>query len=281
MGLRTQIAQTIASMVLANPKTHRAVLDLFVARGTMFFRDLDDHSVVFFPNDVIGRELARTGAFARQSVSDLRAKLEEHGVFQTGMTVLEVGANIGSHTIYFFRDLECGKVIALEPDPQNLRLLQHNMVLNGLSEKVTALALAASDMPGTALFTRDLINRGGSHLGGNAKTGAATETFSVEVVSIDALLTSIRQDPAQIGLIWMDVEGHELSALKGMKDLIGRNSPPIFLEHSPSGDDNRMQELRSLLFDAYEHVYVYSNGFRPLSADDFRGISHQVDLLAL
>ncbi len=281
MGLRTRLAKIIASKLLLNSKIRRSVFDLLSKDNLMLFKDMKDHSVIFFPNDVIGRELVKTGEFARHSVRDLRTLLVQHEVFQAGMTVLEVGANIGTHTIYFFRDLDCSDVIALEPDPQNFRLHGHNMALNELSNKVRALEVAASDQTGTALFNRNLVNRGESRLSDGATFGQETEAFSVGVVTVDSLLPLLDQKPEEIGLVWMDVEGHELAALRGMKALIEIHSPPIFFEYSPLPDKTAMQELRDLLFRNYEFIYVYSDRFELITGEDFSQISKQVDLLAV
>ncbi len=281
MGLRTLLTRKIVSGVLGNQKTRRAVMDMLLEQDIKFFRHLADHAIVYFPNDAIGRSLSEHGEFARQSVRDLHAILEERGAYKTGMTILEVGANIGTHTIYLFQDVRCSTVIAIEPDPDNLSLLHQNIILNGLAENVTTLAVAASDHTGTAEFTRDLFNRGGSRLGAKRTVGKSRESFSVDVVRIDDLLKRETVSEEEIGLVWMDVEGHELAALKGMTRLISKYKPPIFFEYTPNGQMSGQQELGDLLYGNYKDVYVHSNGFRPLSRDEFATITKQVDLLVI
>jgi len=85
----------------------------------------------------------------------------------------------------------------------------------------------------------------------------------------------------KIGLVWMDVEGHELSALTGMKQLIADFRPPIFLEFTPDGQYSTQQELCDLLFDNYQGVYRPAGGFHSVSREAFAQIEHQVDLLVI
>ncbi len=281
MGLRNLIAEKIASRVLGNGKTRRAVMNQLLDQDILLFRDFRDHAFAFFPTDAIGRSLCQNGEFARGSVTNLRAFLEQNNAFKPGMSVLEVGANIGTQTVYFFLDLQCDAVVSIEPDPDNMNLLRHNLALNGLTEKVTILGVAASDTNGTAEFTRNLFNRGGSRLGARRKSGKTRESFSVEIVRIDDLVQSGTLQADQIGLVWMDVEGHELSALKGMKQLIAEYRPPIFLEFTPDGQHSTQQELCDLLFENYRSVYRHAGGFHPVSREAFAQIKHQVDLLVI
>ncbi len=281
MGLRSLIAEKIALSVLGNGKTRRAVMNELLDQDTLLFRDLGDHAFAFFPTDAIGRSLFQNGEFARGSVTDLRTFLQQNNAYRSGMSVLEVGANIGTQTVYFFLDLQCEAVVAIEPDPDNMNLLRHNLALNGLTDKVKILGVAASETTGTAEFTRDLFNRGGSRLAAKRKSGKTRESFLVEIVRIDDLVQSGTLQADQIGLVWMDVEGHELSALKGMKQLIAEYRPPIFLEFTPDGQHSTQQELCDLLFDNYQSVYRHAGGFHPVSREAFAQIKHQVDLLVI
>ncbi len=201
MGLRSLIAEKIASCVLGNGKTRRAVMNELLDQGTLLFRDLGDHAFAFFPTDAIGRSLCETGEFARGSVRDLRVFLKQNNAYRPGMSVLEVGANIGTQTVYFFLDLQCDTVVAIEPDPDNMNLLRHNLALNGLTDKVEILGVAASDTNGTAEFARDLFNRGGSRLGAKRTSGKTRESLSVEIVRIDDLVQSDTLKADQIGLV--------------------------------------------------------------------------------
>lgn len=71
--------------------------------------------------------------------------------FQKGETLLDVGANIGVFSLY--AGLRGHKVVAVEPESQNYSLLNQNIFLNKLDEKVEAFNIALSDKNGaTSLY---------------------------------------------------------------------------------------------------------------------------------
>lgn len=281
MGLRTQFTRGFVSIARNSRKMRNAMLELVLGDQVQYFRDFGDHRFVFFGYDLIGLSLLDYGEYTRQSVSDLRKKLQEHGRDTAGISILEVGANIGTHTVYFFLDLDCADVTCLEPDPENFRTLGTNIVLNDLTAKTTLLPVGASDAIGSAEFTRVLTNRGASHVGAPKQDEPQANTLRVDLTTIDTLVDSGALKGKDIGLIWMDVEGHELSALKGMRELIRIQHPPIFLEYTPSSDPEHRKEMRELLFGAYDHVYTYEGGFEPLDRDRFMAIDKLVDVLVI
>ena len=84
----------------------------------------------------------------RSALSGFEAELYRKAV-KEGMTVLEIGANIGFFTLLFSRLAgEKGKVFAFEPDPDNFRLLEKNAQANGCTNTV-CVKKAVSDRTGT------------------------------------------------------------------------------------------------------------------------------------
>ena len=120
--------------------------------------------------------------------------------------VLDVGANIGLHSIVLSR---CGfEVRSYEPDPTHFAILQRNLTLNGCAA-VTPINAAVSRSAGTLEFVRVLGNTTGSHLAGSKPDPYGDlERFPVPVESFEPLLD--RAD-----LVKMDVEGHEAEILLG------------------------------------------------------------------
>lgn len=58
--------------------------------------------------------------------------LKEKGLVKKGMGVLDIGANVGNHTIYFVRECEVDFVYAFEPIDDTYRMLCRNCELNGI-----------------------------------------------------------------------------------------------------------------------------------------------------
>jgi len=119
--------------------------------------------------------------------------------------VLDIGANIGVHTILMAR--QGWHVSAIEPDPDHYNLCVGNVSRNlgGLRNVVVTLA-AVSDHAGRETFVRVKGNTTGSHLKGDKQPYGDLEEFTVQVVDCRKLF--YKYDFAKI-----DCEGHEARLL--------------------------------------------------------------------
>jgi FkbM family methyltransferase len=118
-------------------------------------------------------------------------------VLRGGDLFLDVGANVGTYTIWA---AECGaEVIALEPAADTYRLLRENVALNGY--QVTTIQAAAGAECGTARFTAglDAVNR--------LDPAGPVET---RLVTIDSLIGG-----RYVAGMKVDVEGSEIDVLQG------------------------------------------------------------------
>ena len=142
---------------------------------------------------------------------------------------LEGGANIGSHSVKLA--MLCGFLHAFEPFPPSYRLVQQNLVLNGLSNcNVQKVGISdhtsATHFQWTAAGNNAMVGLAGSST--PAPRGMSVEdryrNVQVPLTTIDALqLTSL-------DFIKMDVEGFEDKALMGGIDTIRRFRPTIAVE---------------------------------------------------
>src|SRR5690349_17698377 len=118
--------------LLANQKMRWISQELMRAEGAYLCKRCDNRIFVFYPADMIGEMLLTKGEYQRAIVAKVAPLLP-----QKPLTILELGANIGTQTVYFFDYLDVKQVIAVEPEPENLDLLRMNVLLNGLSDMVT------------------------------------------------------------------------------------------------------------------------------------------------
>lgn len=140
-----------------------------------------------------------------------------------GDTFIDIGANIGVMTFLGASIVGAsGRVIAVEPNPENVQLLYRNIVLNG-STRVEVLPLAASDR--RSVFS--LTGRSNTHL--IAPGGVRGGGHLVQSVPLDDLLG----DLPRLDLVKLDVEGHEPPALDGMMRILTRHRPAMVTEFNP------------------------------------------------
>jgi FkbM family methyltransferase len=147
-----------------------------------------------------------------------------------GMTFVDIGANIGYYSLLAAKLAgHTAKVYAFEPEPLNFELLRKNVIMNWFTEIVRTEKVAVSDRRETAEFYVRENYRG------NSSRGAVTEEhlkslydsmekIEVQTTSLDEYFPS----PPKIDVLKIDVEGAELDAFKGMRNVL-RCNPEIVI----------------------------------------------------
>jgi FkbM family methyltransferase len=141
---------------------------------------------------------------------------------QPGWTCWDIGANVGIFTLLMARLVgPTGRVQAIEPSPGTLHHLRANLRLNrSLGSRVSVHEVAASDRDGFQYFASD-----GESWGALADSGS--------VIVRTARLDSLPLPPPN--LVKLDVEGHELAALCGMRRTLEQHRPILFIEFHGAG----------------------------------------------
>ncbi len=160
-----------------------------------------------------------------------------------GDTFLDVGANIGWFTVIGSRLVgPDGRVVAVEPESGNVRLLKRNVRLNGC-RNVRVFPCAAGATRATGRLDLSGDNQGDHRLDVLTTRGA---TVSVPVRPLDMLVKSGTVDVAKF-----DTQGSEAAALRGMTRLLDANPRiRLLLEFWPYGLSQcgaSVEELLSLL----------------------------------
>jgi FkbM family methyltransferase len=159
-----------------------------------------------------------------------------------GMTVVDVGANIGYYALMFASCLSGdGKILCLEPEPANLVELTANVSENALEKIVTILPVAAGGVDGTTRFEPGL----NAHASDNG-------SLEVRVRRLDSL------ELPGVDFIKIDVEGYEGLVLDGARELIRRHHPTVFLElHPQLLSSHTHGEIIQFLQKHYPHVSAF------------------------
>jgi FkbM family methyltransferase len=142
-------------------------------------------------------------------------------LIKPGMTVIECGAHHGAQSILLSRWVgRDGKVIAIEPIPENVQILRKNIELNQL-ENVMLINKAVG--PGNGYVSMKNDSNGMISILGHGTT------VQVECITIDRISHELNLVPS---LLKIDVEGFEYQLLEGCKTVLSYR-PCIFLEVHP------------------------------------------------
>jgi len=171
----------------------------------------------------------------------------------SGDVVVDVGANIGVLTFLAAMTIgPTGRVVAVEPNPDNLQLLYRGIVLNGFTN-VEVMPHAASNQRTVFSLTGGTSN---THLIG-ARAPQEGGHFVQSIVLDEALGHLPRLD-----FVKMDIEGHEPQAFDGFSRLIERFRPVMLVEFNPRCLVNLQQQspiaFLKQIFAFYPRVRVTS-----------------------
>jgi FkbM family methyltransferase len=165
-----------------------------------------------------------SGIYEKEVSKAFRDRLKE------GMGVVDVGAFCGYYTLLSSMLVgRGGHVYAFEPDPKNFQYLSRNIALNG-RDNVVAVKLGVSDKKAQATLSSDGFSDK-SHISETIEDGS--KLIEIQTVDLDSYFSALGWP--MIDLIKMDIEGGELSAVMGMRELVARNPGLcIIMEINPS-----------------------------------------------
>jgi len=162
-------------------------------------------------------------AFMDQALKILDA---QSGLGIRGRLMVDVGANVGVTAVPAMKRFGAAGVIAIEPDPENVRLLKANLALNSLGDAVQVHACAVSAESGQLVLERSPNNSGDHRIRMTTEEGRFGEehweTTPVPVSTLDQIVADV-----DVALIWLDVQGHEGHVLAGARELLARGVPVV------------------------------------------------------
>ena len=176
--------------------------------------------------------LHRLGWMGEQEESLLRT------LIKPGIQIVDVGANIGLYSLLLAKLTgENGQVYSFEPEQSLFATLVHNCAANNVTN-VVPFQYAAGSSNGRAAFAPSAFNSGN-----NTLTICGTGSVEVELVRIDDVLSVTAVD-----FIKVDVQGHELAALGGLKRILTASTGVrVMFEFWPAGLRAAQTEPQALL----------------------------------
>jgi FkbM family methyltransferase len=179
-----------------------------------------------------------------------------HKLIKPGMTIIDVGANIGLYSLLLVRLTgKSGKVYSFEPESTLFSIFLENCKQNN-AQNIVAHSYAAGNANGRAAFNRSSLNSGNNSL---SFQNAGLMEVEVEIVKVDDLLPD-----KPVDFIKIDVQGHEYGALAGMERILTSNPEiKILFEFWPAGlkaAETKPEDLISFLQDRGFSIHTTEDG---------------------
>lgn len=196
------------------------VMNLFSPKGKLqgLYHRMTEHLTL----RINGLRISVNDFAALQIMTDEKESfMNEYFVPKIGDVVVDVGAHIGKYTLLWAKKVgKAGHVVALEPKPENYRMLQHNIADNRL-ENISAFNAAAWNRAGSlTLF-----------LGESSASASVHQYYSRNHISVPAFsLDELLKDYVRVDWLKVDVEGAEVEVLQGAADTLKRFKPKLMLE---------------------------------------------------
>ena len=166
----------------------------------------------------VDRQVGVFGGFEQAQVSYLLSQMSKADAF------IDIGANFGLYTLQIAKSGRASEIHAFEPDPRNYAQLSGNLYLNKMTGQVKTHAFAVSDHGGALSFKMypDTST-------GQSRVSTEDGGTSLQAVTLDETF------PWQGRNIFLkiDIEGHELAALKGGEKLLRANTCFLQVEIFP------------------------------------------------
>jgi FkbM family methyltransferase len=225
-------------------------------------------------DDTIGRSLAKYGEWAEEEIYLISRYLK------TGDTVLDIGANIGSHSLAFSKIIgENGFVIAIDAQYQIFKILCMNVLINELENILCLNALASDEL--TIEFTPYKKLKEKSNYGATSYLQRSTKLRDMKAPILGMTIDSLKL--SYCNLIKIDVEGMELSVLRGSYDTLIKFKPYVYFEQTSSnGLKDIFSYLKDIGYTMYWHVAnpYNSNNFNNEKLNIFGGTC-EVNIFAI
>ena len=161
-------------------------------------------------------------------------------------TLINIGAHIGSTCIPAIKENKFKNSIVFEPTKKTFKLLQSNIFLNGVDDKIKAYNLAISNKKTKLHLAIKKGNIGGNYISTNKK--------NTEIVKSDILDNYTYNLNKNNTLIFMDVEGHEPNIFLGARKTIKKKIPIVF-EFYPSLLNKNWIKKFDIVFKNYKFFY--------------------------
>jgi FkbM family methyltransferase len=200
-------------------------IDLFCAvrigRKAPLFFNKRGHKMVVFSNDYIGILINQFGVYEIDELSLLFKFLNPIKLTLSTGIALDIGANLGNHSLYFSQYFS--KVYAFEPHPDTFYLLKFNAKWKN---NIIPNNIGFGDVKGEFELIENNTNSGGAFIAESIDNTLKGTKITIEKLDETTL------DLTDLTFMKIDVEGFEKNVIKGGMQVIKKHQPLLVIEQS-------------------------------------------------
>lgn len=211
--------------------------------------------MLVFADDYVSNKILSHSIYERPQLELILEWLKtKNNIFNK--TIIDIGANIGNHSLFFSNYFS--KCISFEPNPRTFSVLEINA---RLANNVYPKNIGLSDKKCTARLYTNFKNVGASSLS-HKWNKEVDNYYDIHLDKLDDILNKNEK----VGVMKLDVEGHEWCAIKGAEQVIKDNKPIIIFEHNAIDDDiiNDKDVIHLLSSYGYNNFYEIIDGWAHL-----------------
>lgn len=180
-----------------------------------------------------------------------------------GLSVVDIGANRGFFTVYAARKFRNPRLLALEPDPQNVRILRANIALNDVATAtVKEAAVVATPASETDLFGATLpglhttVPPEKANQFNIESDRYSGDVLRVRAIHIDDVLRAGAGPDGEVDFLKIDIEGLELSLLESADLDLLRRTNYLVAETEERRSNPVVQKLKQAGFTVHENRWL-------------------------
>lgn len=204
----------------------------------------------FYDNDkYIGKSLLEYGEWSESEVQLIKQ------LVPSNESIVEIGSNIGTHTIPLARHVSNGgRIYAFEPQSQNHKLLKENIKDNKIENvKISKVAISAKE--GEAYMNTFDMDKTSNYGDARIFRDEFKNSERVPVNTLDKFFLENYNSIDPIKLIKFDVQGQELNVIIGSEKIINDYKPILYLENDDiKSSKNLLEKIKSLGYFMFWHL---------------------------
>ncbi len=217
--------------------------------------------IAIFAFDHIGLEINNFGIYEEDLLNAIMSFLKDKLHLKKLSTFIDIGANIGNHSLYFSKISK--KVFSYEPNPNTYELLKFNTrnITN-----INIFNIGISDKNEKKFLNESNFNIGDSSIVSSIERQSIKEDGTIFHEINSFKLDDLKDfSNEEISMIKIDVEGHELEVMVGAKELIKKNKPLLIFEHNIEINKEQALKINAFLKQLDYVIYLIQPNFNLFS----------------